>query len=168
MAAISQVELKPAKWQTIVICTLAFWLSASFILDFVIMPSLYAAGMMTQPSFATAGYSLFWVFNRIELVCAALAVTGSLVLANTHPTPAGGTKNAIILSLILLAVTLIDTYGLSPNMSALGMQLNLFEPVDMPAAMIKMQASYWVLELIKLATATILLGWFFRKADSHA
>jgi hypothetical protein len=52
--------------------TLGFWFSSSIILDWVIIPSLYVSGMMTQSGFASAGYLIFWNFNRIELVCAAL------------------------------------------------------------------------------------------------
>jgi len=38
--------------------------------------------MMTQAGFATAGYLIFWNFNRIELLSAALVLTGVLVISN--------------------------------------------------------------------------------------
>lgn len=84
--------------------TLYFWLSGSLVLNWVIIPSLYISGMMTQSEFAI-GYLIFWNFNRIELLSAALVLTGVLVGAqatnNWH-------RGAIILSLLLL-VSLVDT-----------------------------------------------------------
>ncbi len=164
MTTFSQVESKQNQWQAIVIYALAFWLSGSLIVDFVIMPSLFAAGMMTQPSFATAGYSIFWIFNRIELLCAALAVTGCLVVKNTQNFRSNWGNPAIIISLLLLAITLIDTYTLTPTMSAMGMQLNLFEPATVPAKMNLMHESYWTLELLKIMAAGALLKLGLQKA----
>ncbi|MBD2043880.1 DUF4149 domain-containing protein [Microcoleus sp. FACHB-672] len=169
MAAISQDEFKRPSWQTVVIFTLAFWLGASLLVDFVMMPGLYTAGMLTQPGFASAGYSIFWVFNRLELVGAALALTGSLVLLNTHYLPISRGRTAIILSLLLLAVALVDTYGLTPHMSALGMQLNLFEPAsEVPTAMNQMHGSYWALEALKIASAAMLLSLCYRQSPAEA
>ncbi len=164
MAAIFQTESKRPAWQTAVIFTLAFWLSASAILDFVFMPALYSAGMMTQPGFVTAGYSLFWVFNRLELLCAGLALTGALVLYSTHYASGNQGRTAIILSALLLTVALVDTYALTPYMSALGLQLNLFETAaEIPVAMNQMHGSYWALEALKLGAAGTLLALFYRQ-----
>ncbi len=164
MVAMSQVALNRPKWQTTVIFTLAFWLSACVILDFAIVPSLYAAGMMAQPSFASAGYTLFWVFNRLELVCAALAMTGVLVLWNTHQALGDRVGKAIILSALLLILALVDTYALTPYMSGLGMQLNLFDrAAEVPGAMNQMHGAYWGLEVLKLAAAGWLLNLCYRQ-----
>jgi hypothetical protein len=57
MNAAFSVEFKRPAWQTVVMFALGFWLSSSLLLDFVIMPGLSAAGMMSQASAATAGYS---------------------------------------------------------------------------------------------------------------
>jgi len=46
MNAISNLEFKRSTWQIAILLTLGFWLSASLVLDWVIMPSLYFAGMM--------------------------------------------------------------------------------------------------------------------------
>ena len=152
MSAISNLDLKSPKWQTIVLFTLGFWLSGCLVLDFVVMPSMYTAGMMSTPGFATAGYSVFSLFNRIELLCAALALTGLLVVNRTHQISDSKSRTAIILSAILLAVALIDTYGFTPQMSAMGLDLNLFEPTSgLPTGMMEMQFGYWTLELLKLA-----------------
>jgi len=161
MSTIPTFENKQPLWQTVAILTLGFWLSALLLLDAVIMPSMYASGMMTQSDFASAGYTMFSVFNRIELVCAALVLTGLFTTLALQKE--GENKNliAIICSLMLMAVALFDTYGLTPQMSALGMQLNLFDPAaPAPVVMNQMHAGYWVLEMLKLAAGTIVLGWF--------
>ena len=159
----ASIDVKNLKWQTIVLSALAFWLSAILLLDLVIMPSLYTAGMMSTPGFATAGYSLFWLFNRIELLCAALAMTGLLVVFRTHQISDRKSRIAIILSVILLAVALIDTYGLTPQMSAMGLEMDLFEPAgELPTAMIQMQLGYWALEAIKLVACGGILKLCYR------
>ncbi|PHJ97770.1 membrane protein, partial [Nostoc linckia z7] len=84
MTAISNVAFKRPIWQTAIILTLGFWLSASLVLDWVIMPSLYLSGMMNQGGFTTAGYAIFWNFNRMELLSAAVVLTGALVLSKTQ------------------------------------------------------------------------------------
>lgn len=163
MAANPTVESQTTNWQTIALFSLGFWLSGCLLLDVVIMPSMYAAGMMTQPDFASAGYTIFGIFNRIELLCAALVLTGLLTLVKLHKVNGKWTIPAIILSILLLAVALIDTYGLTPQMSALGMQLNWFDPVaEVPAAMNQMHEGYWALEVLKLVGGGILLSWFYR------
>jgi Domain of unknown function (DUF4149) len=160
MNAISNVEFKRPIWQTAVILTLGFWLSASIVLDWVIMPSLYLSGMMTQAGFATAGYAIFWNFNRIELLSAGLILTGVLAMSKTHSWR-GGT---VVLSVLLLAVSLIDTYFLTPQMSAIGVQLNLFETATtIPAGMTLLHSGYWVLEAVKLLAAGTLLNRCWRE-----
>lgn len=164
MATISGVELKRPVWQTTGIFTLAFWLSSSLILDLVIMPSLYATGMMTQAGFATAGYSIFWIFNRIELVCAALVLT-SILAAQSTQQPSFKENRSIILSVILLGIALIYTYFLTPEMSALGLQLNLFDSTTViPANMNQMHVGYWLLEALKLIGCSTLLGLCYRNS----
>jgi hypothetical protein len=160
MNAISNVEFKRPIWQTAVILTLGFWLSASIILDWVIMPSLYFSGMMTQAGFATAGYAMFWNFNRIELLSAGLILTGVLAMSKTHSWRVG----TVVLAVLLLAVSLIDTYFLTPQMSAIGVQLNLFETATtIPATMNLLHGGYWVLEAVKLLAAGTLLSRCWRE-----
>lgn len=167
MAAISNIQLKRPAWQTTVIFTLAFWLSSSLILDLVIMPSLYATGMMTQAGFATAGYSIFWVFNRIELLCAALVLTSLLAIKGTQNASDYAGRRSIVLSMLLLIIAIAYTYILTPEMSALGLQLNLFEPaVGTPAAMTQMHEGYWVLETLKLILGGTLLGLCYSHQES--
>lgn len=158
MTAASSFQLKRSLWQTIVILTLGFWLSSSLLLEWVIMPSLYVSGMMTQPGFSTAGYLLFWNFNRIELLSAAVVLTSVLALSKVQISVPSWQRSAVIISLLLLAISLADTYFLSPQMSAVGLQLNLFESaVEIPASMNQLHAGYWLLETVKLLAGGTLL-----------
>ncbi|BAZ23222.1 hypothetical protein NIES4073_41100 [Kalymmatonema gypsitolerans NIES-4073] len=161
MNAISSVELKRPIWQSIAMLTLGFWLSASLLLDWVIMPSLYVSGMMTQASFASAGYVIFWNFNRLELLSAGLVLTSVLALCNSQ---SQWRRSAIILSMLLLAIALVDTYLLTPQMSAIGLELNLFQTtVETPATMDVLHGGYWILEAVKLLAGGTLLGWCWRR-----
>jgi hypothetical protein len=72
MATISKAEYHPTRWLTLVLATLGLWMAGSLILDFVIMPTMYISGMMEETGFTSAGTLIFSVFNRIELVCAAV------------------------------------------------------------------------------------------------
>jgi hypothetical protein len=159
MTAIISTVSRP-KWRSIVLATLAFWLSASLLLDFVIMPTMFATGMLVEPGFATAGYSLFGVFNRIELICAAVVLTG--VLASGYASALRPSHWLLPLSVGLLGIGLVCTYRLTPVMSALGMELNWFEPATVPALMNQMHAEYWLLELMKLVGTGLLLRQFYQ------
>ncbi|HBK97192.1 MAG TPA: hypothetical protein DD001_07585 [Microcoleaceae bacterium UBA10368] len=161
-AITSRVESIRPRWQAIVMVALIFWLSGSLILDLVIMPSLYVSGMMTSPEFATAGNLMFWGFNRVELICAALVATGLMVLSNLSNGFGKQSRTAIILSLVLLAIALIDTYALTPQMSALGMQLNLFDAAEVPTGMNLLHQAYLGLETVKLAVGVTLLSWCYQ------
>ena len=159
----SRVESIRPRWQAIVMVALIFWLSGSLIIDLVIMPSLFVSGMMTSPEFATAGNLMFWGFNRVELICSGLVATGLMVLSNLMGDSGKRSRTAIILSLVLLAIALIDTYGLTPHMSALGIQLNLFDSAaEVPAEMNLLHQGYFVLEALKLAVGGTLLGWCYQ------
>jgi len=145
---------------------LGFWLSSSITIDLIVLPSLSAAGMMSTSDFASAGYLIFGIFNRIELFSAALILTFLLIIrrnlfiSNSQPKT---TSVSLIISSLLLAIALIYTYFLTPQMSALGMQLNLFDTGSSPMSdpMIAMHGIYWGLEVTKLILGTILLRWSF-------
>ncbi|MEM7727186.1 MAG: hypothetical protein AAF208_12585 [Cyanobacteria bacterium P01_A01_bin.45] len=168
----SRFEYKSPVWKNIVILTLGFWLSASLLLDWVIMPSLYISGMMTQASFASAGYLVFWNFNRIELLSAAVVLTGILAITKTQADAFKSIDNkplqwlktgAIVFAVILLAVSLANTYLLSPQMSATGIQLRLFaETSEVPTGMNLLHGMYWSLEGVKLFVGSFLLGWCWK------
>ncbi|PMB48980.1 hypothetical protein CEN41_00160 [Fischerella thermalis CCMEE 5330] len=161
MNTVSSFGFKRPTLQSIVMLTLGFWLSASLLLDWVIMPSLYVSGMITQASFATAGYVIFWNFNRIELLAAGLVLTCVLALNQTQSNWRSG---SLILSILLLAISLTTTYWLTPEMSAIGMQLNLFDTTKkVPANMNLLHGGYWLLEVIKLVAGGTLLSWCWRQ-----
>lgn len=170
MNAISDRGFKPLNWSMLVMFVLGFWLSGSLILDLVIIPSLSAAGMMTQTGFASAGYLIFGIFNRIELLCAALVLTGFLALRNRHYFLNFDSSKelwSIVLSGLLVTIPLIYTYVLTPQMSSLGLSLNLFETTrTMSAAMISMHEGYWFLEVIKFLAGATLLRWCYRNSCS--
>jgi UDP-N-acetylmuramyl pentapeptide phosphotransferase/UDP-N-acetylglucosamine-1-phosphate transferase len=150
-------------WPTLVMLTLGFWLSASLLLDLVIMPSLSASGMMAQNGFASAGYALFGLFNRIELVCAALVLSGFLIFNRNHTLVHLRETWSIALAGILFAIPLIYTYILTPQMSGLGLNLNILETVQtMPTGMIYLHEGYWLLEGIKFLAGLTLLRWCYR------
>lgn len=157
----SNVEFKRPVWPNIVILTLGFWLSASVILDWVIMPSLYVSGMMTQSSFASAGYTIFWIFNRVELLCAGLVLTGVLASSQIN---LNWQKKIIFGANLLVAIAVVNTYVLTPEMSAIGMQLNWFEAItEAPAQMNLLHGSYWVLEIAKLIIGGTLFSWCWKQ-----
>lgn len=106
-------------------------------------------------------YAIFWNFNRIELLCASLVLVSVLALCNTQ---AKWRLSSIILSVLLLGIALVDTYCLTPQMSAIGIQLNFFETVvETPANMNLLHAGYWALEAIKLVAGCTLLNWCWRR-----
>lgn len=152
-----------SRWQTITGLTLALWLGGSLLLDVVVLPCLYSAGMMSQAGFASAGYSLFWAFNRLELLAAALTLTGILVWNYTAPWRSFRLSFDTILGIALLAIVLIETYFLTPQMSALGIQLNQFSTLSLfTPAMEQLQESYWFLEVMKFLACASLLRPLFK------
>ncbi|QQE64794.1 hypothetical protein GFS31_14760 [Leptolyngbya sp. BL0902] len=166
MRTLSSPSLKSMNWFGVILFFLMFWFSASLLMDFVIMPGLFVTGMMSQPDFSTAGYSLFWVFNRLELVCVALVLTGLLVThqARTdHTVMDSGIRSrwAIELALGLLAIVLAFTYALTPAMGALGVSLNAFEPATLPSGMNQLHLLYFGLEGLKLLGCGLLLKLYF-------
>lgn len=152
-----------AQWSITIFVTLCFWLSASLILDFVVLPSLMEAGMMSQPGFASAGYSMFGILNHIELLCAGVILTGIFILNKNEIFPKRQQQWSVILSSLLLVIALICSYFLTPQMSGLGIDLNWFDPSQgMSAAMMEFHAGYWGLELAKFVVGGILLVWSFQ------
>lgn len=158
MNNISTLTTKRPIWHTVVMLTVGFWLSASLLLDWVIMPSMYFSGMMSQAGFATTGYLIFWNFNRLELLAAAVVLTGVLVLQKEVSNTRWG-MSSVTLSLILLAVAVAQTYIFMPQMSALGLHLNVFDTtLEVPTRMNLLHGAYWGLETLKLAVGGTLLG----------
>jgi hypothetical protein len=103
---------------------------------------------------------IFWNFNRLELLSAGLVLTSVLAMCNSQ---SKWRRSAIILSMLLLAIALVDTYLLTPQMSAIGLELNLFQTIETPATMDVLHGGYWILEAVKLLAGGTLLGWCWRR-----
>jgi hypothetical protein len=163
---VSKLSDRQFSWNSVAFVGAIGWLSGSLLLDLVIMPMLYATGMMEQDAFVSAGYSLFWLFNRLELVCAGVLLTAILairynnrLLNRSVSTVVSGCRSrwALELGCLLVAIALIYTYGLTPTMSALGASVeSSFETglsassQGVPEAMNWMHGLYWSLEALKL------------------
>ncbi|USR91306.1 DUF4149 domain-containing protein [Phormidium yuhuli AB48] len=167
MTALSAWIRKTPSWQAIISLSLALWFGASLVLDFVMMPGMYSMGMMSQPDFASMGYSTFERFNHLELLFGAIALTGVLVLNQQQHFFGSQTRKAIMLSTLLLGIAIAYTYLFTPQMSAMGMSLTPLEPLaEFPPLMETMQQGYWVLEVLKLASAWILLRLCHRQMQT--
>jgi hypothetical protein len=148
------------KCRAIAVVSLGFWISTSLLLDLVVMPMLWATGMMESSGFPSAGYSLFWVFNRVEVICAAAAFSSIWALGTRDSNSVYGGAKMRVGALMLLAISLSYTFILSPYMSGLSVDLDVFAVVkSIPAEMNQAHSIYWVLEASKLGIAGMLLAW---------
>ena len=163
---VSGSETLSRRWQSIAFASLGFWISGSLILDLVIMPTLWATGMMESSGFVSAGYSIFWIFNRLELVCAGAALSSILALSNLDRTSIFAGRKMLVGAVMLLAIALSYTFILTPQMSALGLDLDIFATTkSIPADMNQMHSIYWVLEASKLGIASMLLSMCNKSAN---
>jgi Domain of unknown function (DUF4149) len=155
----SVTEAPSKLWQNIAMGSLGFWLSGSLILDLVVMPTMWATGMMESSGFASASYSIFWIFNRVELVCAATALSTIWALSQVHQASVENNRKMFAGALMLMAITLCYTFILTPYMSGLGFDADIFTVTkSLPAEMNQMHSIYWVLEASKLAIIGMLLS----------
>lgn len=147
-----------SRWQTLAIGGLSFWLSGSLILDLVIMPTLWATGMMESSGFASASYSIFWIFNRLELLCAAAILSGIWALSKSS-SHVNRKPEMFASAVMLMAIAMTYTFVLTPYMSGLGIDLDIFATTkSLPVEMNQMHSIYWVLEASKLGIAGMLLS----------
>ncbi len=155
---LSGAETLSKRWQLLAVGSLGFWISGSLILDFVIMPTLWATGMMESSGFVSAGYSIFWIFNRVELVCAAAILSSVLAVSNLDRSSVYAGRKMLVGAGMLLAIALSYTFILTPYMSGLGLDLDIFTTTQsISAEMNQMHSMYWVLEVSKLSIAGLLL-----------
>jgi hypothetical protein len=154
------VSEAPSKlWQNIAMGSLGFWLSGSLILDLVVMPTMWATGMMESSGFASANYSIFWIFNRVELICAAAALSSLWALSQVSRVQVDRNSKMFAGALMLMAIALSYTFILTPYMSGLGFDTDIFTTTkSLPAEMNQMHSIYWVLEASKLAIIGMLLS----------
>ncbi|MEM7757210.1 MAG: hypothetical protein AAF298_03645 [Cyanobacteria bacterium P01_A01_bin.40] len=167
MNAISPRNSKAANWSTIVMFALGFWLSGSLIFDFLVVPGMLTSGMMKEPGFASAGYVIFGTFNHVELLCAATVLAGCLVYRFGYGLTSRINTKSILSATALLAIALVYTYIFTPQMSSMGMPLDMFAMTETTStSMTIMHLGYWSLEVIKLLAATALLRSFYRSSCS--
>ena len=151
-------QITAKRWQNLVVGSLGFWLSGSLMLDLVVMPTLWMTGMMESSGFASASYSIFWIFNRVELLCAAAALSG--VWALSRVSQMNRRAEMCVGAGMLLAIAMSYTFILTPYMSGLGIDLDIFATTkSIPVEMNQMHSIYWVLEASKLGIAGMLLNW---------
>ena len=154
-------------WSTAIMVALGFWLSGSFIFDFLIVPGMLTTGMMSESGFASAGYVIFGTFNHIELLCAATVLAGCLVYRFGDSFNQKVSYQSVVKAALLLAIALVYTYVFTPQMSSAGMSLDAFTTVQgTSTTMTVMHLAYWSLEVVKLVFATALLKTFFRDSCS--
>lgn len=154
-------------WRKGIIAVLVAWLGASLLLDLIVMPSLYSAGMMDSAGFAMAGDMIFSAFNRVELVAGALVLTGCLMWsAITVAHPMRQQSLVMLAAVLLLTIPLVYTYDLTPNMSALGVQLSLFDAAPVPDQMDRLHETYWGLEILKLMATGLLLNRLWKQPQA--
>ena len=147
--------LSRSAWIPGILVIALFWLSSNLVLDLLVMPVMHLSGMTAQTDFASTGYTLFWTFNRLELLCAALILTGVLAVRRQpgeFEVAHGGSRCrwAIGLGCLLLSLTLMDTYVLTPEMSGLALSLNPWTKATVSAGMNWLHGTYWLLESLKV------------------
>ena len=151
-------------WNLVVMVILGFWLSASFLLDAVIVPVLFSTGMMADTGFISAGYVLFGVFNRLELICAAIILVAFFIFRNQNRFGDRRGLNALVIASILMNIALAYTYLLTPQISGWGLEMETMTVAPtMPQAMIWLHACYWTLELAKFGLGLTLWRWCYQK-----
>jgi hypothetical protein len=146
------------QWQHLAIGSLGFWLSGSLILDLVVMPTLWTTGMMESSGFASASYSIFWIFNRVELICAAAVLSSIWALNRVSRSSIAAKPELLAGAIVLMGIAAIYTFVLTPYMSGLGIDLDILATAkSIPTEMNGMHSIYWVLEASKLGIAGMLL-----------
>ena len=153
-----------SSWLPWLLAIAGFWLSSNVVIDFLVMPVMQVSGMTAQAEFASAGYTLFWSFNRLELLCAATLLTGVLALRRQpgeFAVVASGSRCrwALAIGVGLLSLVLADTYLLTPEMGAMALSLDfLNNDTAIAPAMNWLHGTYFSLEALKL----LCLGFLVR------
>ena len=171
---LSQNTSSRSNWLPWILSIVGFWLSGNLVIDFLVMPVMQVSGMTTQADFASAGYAMFWSFNRIELLCAAMILTGVFALRRRRGEfdvcqSGSRCRWALMLGLALLCLTLVDTYVLAPQMSAMAISLNAFNEGAIAPSLNGLHGAYFLLEILKLTSLALLAQLCFldlRNRDS--
>jgi magnesium-transporting ATPase (P-type) len=172
-------------WSTTVAAVVGFWLSATLLIDFTIMPSMYLSGMMSTTNFGAVGYTLFSVFNRIELICAAMVLSAGMWMMQSGSYSEKQKIEVGFSAVVLLAIALCYTFVLTPQMGGLAIDLHPIDGRDLlngglenlqmhstisavPEGMNQMHVVYWGLEALKITSMATLLGFAYRQIVNPA
>ena len=163
-------SIKQFDWNVVVLAVLGFWLSGSFLLDFVIIPVLSSTGMMAADTgFISAGYVLFSVFNRLELVCGGIILAAFFAFREAGRFGDHQGLNALVLASGLLNIALLYTYVITPQISGLGIAMeSITVAPTMPTTMVWWHGAYWGLELVKFVLGITLWRWCYQRSCSIA
>jgi hypothetical protein len=174
------IPKKRQSWLIALAAILGFWLSATLLLDFMIMPSMYFSGMMSTPNFGAAGYTLFSLFNRLELICGGIALSAGLWFLASPQYDERQKIEVGFSAVMLLAIALCYTFILTPQMGGLSVELHAIDSLgamnggledlqmhstlsSVPAGMNQMHVVYWMLEAMKLTALAALLSFAYRQ-----
>lgn len=119
---------------------------------------------MTAPGFASAGYSLFELFNHVEMLLSGLILTSVLAMRqgrtdNSVNVSGSRSRWALMLASSLVVISLTFRYLLTPYMGGMGIVLDMPGTIHIiPNVMSWMHGAYWLLE----ATKMVMLGFLLR------
>jgi Domain of unknown function (DUF4149) len=147
-------------WHRILPIALLFWLSASLVIDFLVMPVMYTSGMMAESHFVLAGQALFSAFNRIELILAATVCVGFWIKQQTPEIERESVFRNLPIAVVLLTIALLYTYFVTPTMSGLGFMEESTGII--PNQMNTLHTLYWLLESVKIFSLSLLFSRDFR------
>jgi len=156
----SPLHWQDSTWHRMLPIVLLFWISASLVLDLLVMPVLYTSGMMAESNFVLAGQALFGAFNRVELVLGAIVCVGFWTKQQMPQTERESLFRNIPIALLVFGIAALYTYAVTPAMSGLGFAQEATGIV--PAQMDSMHMAYWGLESIKLSALSVLFSRDFR------
>lgn len=163
MSRTAKLPIATVDWPLLVMGSLGLWLSGSLCVDLLVVPSLSAAGMMSQPGFISAGHLLFSVFNHLEMLLAGIILSGCFYLGQRGFFAGPGQRFSGVFAVLLLAIAIIYTYGLTPAITNASFDMASFTSTgEMPPTMMPLHWAYWGLELVKLTLGTALLRWCYQ------
>jgi len=143
---------------------LALWAGGTIVLDFVVMPSLANAGMMSSSNFIPAGFSIFHRFNGAEVIIGSLIMSGTLALLIQNQISHRG--RLALISTLLFLIPCIYFFVLSPQMAGIGLTSDL--SAAPPEAMNSMHYLYWVLDLLKVSCVGLYLSELWQSSNQSA
>ena len=120
-----------------------------------------------KPSTKNFRFLIFGVFNHVEILCASLILTGTLILSSNGSVIDDRQVLNIFFTIGLLMIALAYTYQFTPHLAGWGLSFNPNgESTPMPEPMMYWQGGYWLLELIKITIVGILLKFHYRRSCS--